>query len=73
MLANKGYNGFWDPVAQAYWIYNGTEFWTFDNAASIENKMDYIIGSNLLGVMFWELSGDDPSGTLINAIAEGLK
>ncbi len=72
VLANKGYPGFWDPIAQAYWIYNGNEFWTFDDATSVANKMEYISNSNLRGVMFWELSGDDPSGTLINAIAEGL-
>jgi len=73
VLENKGYPGFWDPIAQAYWIYDGFEFWSYDNATSVTNKMNYIKAMNLRGVMFWELSGDDPSGTLINAISNGLK
>jgi len=73
VLKSLAYPGFWDPIAQAYWIYNGNEFWTYDNATSVANKMGYINNMNLLGVMFWELSGDDPSGTLINTIANGLQ
>jgi chitinase len=72
-LENYGYPGFWDPVAQAYWIYNGNEFWSYDNADSVTNKMGYVVGQNLGGVMFWELSGDDATGTLITAIDNGLR
>ncbi|MCP4538892.1 MAG: glycoside hydrolase family 18 protein, partial [Chloroflexi bacterium] len=72
-LEAKGYPGFWDPVAQAYWIFNGSTFWSYDNAASVSNKMDYINSQGLGGVMFWELTGDDPAGTLITAIANGLE
>ena len=57
---------------QAHWIYNGNTFWTYDNEMSIGSKMEYINTQNLGGVMFWELSGDDPEGTLVNAIAEGI-
>ena len=34
--------------------------------------MAYINEHGLGGVMFWELSGDDPGGTLVNAIETGL-
>ena len=73
ILNSMGFPGFWDPVAQAYWIYNGNEFWTFDNDQSILNKMDYIKTVDIRGVFFWELSGDSPNGELINAISQGLQ
>lgn len=73
VLKNKGYPGFWDEETQAHWIYNGNVFWTYDNETSIISKMDYIHSQDLSGVMFWELSGDDPDGTLIHAIATGLQ
>ena len=60
-------------MSQAYWIYNGNQFWTYDNETSVASKMNYINSLGLGGVMFWELTGDDPSGTLINAIANGLQ
>jgi chitinase len=72
VLEAKGYPGFWDPLAQAHWIYNGKTFWSYDNADSVAAKMDYINGQELRGVMFWELSGDDPGGTLVSAIGNGL-
>ena len=72
-LASKGYPSFWDPVAEASWIFNGRTFWSFDDPSSVINKGDYVKDLGLLGIMFWELSGDDPAGTLINAVAEGLQ
>lgn len=67
------YPGFWDPIGQAYWIYDGNRFWSYDNVDSVLNKMNYVKDQELGGVMFWELSGDDVQGTLINAIATGLQ
>ena len=31
--------------------------------------MDYVVANGLGGAMFWELSGDDASATLVDAIA----
>ena len=73
VLKNKGYPGFWDYEAMAHWIYNGNTFWSYDNEISIGSKMEYINAQGLGGVMFWELSGDDPEGTLIHAIGAGLQ
>ena len=72
-LKNKGYPSFWDDKAEAHWIYNGNIFWTYDNEDSISAKMAYISEYELGGVMFWELSGDDPEGTLIHSIEVGLQ
>ena len=73
VLKNKGYPSFWDDAAEAHWIYNGNIFWTYDNEDSISAKMAYITEHELGGVMFWELSGDDPEGTLIHSIEVGLQ
>jgi chitinase len=72
-LEALGYPGYWDDQSQAYWIYNGSVFWSYDNAASATNKMSYVKAMNLRGAMFWELSGDSADGALITAIWEGLQ
>jgi chitinase len=72
-LDTLGYPGYWDEQAQAYWIYNGDTFWSYDNAYSVSNKMGYVKVMGLRGAMFWELSGDDSQGTLITAIYNGLE
>jgi chitinase len=66
-LKSKGYPEFWDGVAWASWLYNGSVFWTFDSPGAVKEKIHYVCKNQLKGVMFWELSGDD--GTLVKAIA----
>ncbi|GAA2751553.1 glycosyl hydrolase family 18 protein [Kitasatospora cinereorecta] len=51
----------------------GGQWWTFDDPWSIGQKTAYLKSKNLLGAMIWEMSGDTPSGTLINALDAGLK
>ena len=63
---------FWDGDAQAHWTFDGREFWTFDDPESAGNKGAYARSTVLRGVMFWELSGDDPAGSLITALYNGL-
>ena len=70
VLKTKGYPEYWDDTAHASWLYNGSTFWSFDSPQAVRNKMDYIATRGLMGVMFWELSGDD--GTLVGTIAECL-
>jgi len=70
VLKAKGYPEYWDPIAHAGWLYNGSTFWTFDSPQAVKDKMKYIYDQELKGVMFWELSGDD--GTLIKAVADCL-
>ena len=68
------YNNHTHPAAQAFWIYHPTSgiFWSFDDPASITNKMNYVKSKELGGAMFWELSGDDSTGSLIQAIHDTL-
>lgn len=73
MIAREAtFTKYFNPLAQSVHIYNGSELWTYDDPASMTNKMNYINSTNLSGVMFWELSGDTTSIALLNAIYNGL-
>jgi hypothetical protein len=41
---------------------------SFDDTKSIALKSRYVNAHNLRGIMFWEISGDDQKGTLVNTI-----
>jgi chitinase len=68
------YGRYRDPASGAFYIYNpGTQiWWSYDDPTSMGNKMSYIRNRGLGGAMFWELSGDDSSGSLIQAVHQGL-
>jgi chitinase len=72
VLKNLSYPQFRDPITGAFWIFNGSIFWSYDDPVAIGDKMEYIISHNLLGAMVWSLDGDDGSGTLMNAVEDGL-
>ncbi|MFI6285536.1 glycosyl hydrolase family 18 protein [Streptomyces sp. NPDC051018] len=50
----------------------GGQWWSFDDTWSIGKKTDWIKSKGLLGAMVWEMSGDTPTGTLMNALHTGL-
>ena len=50
----------------------GGQWWSFDDAWSIGKKAEWVRSKGLLGAMVWEMSGDTPSGTLMNALHTGL-
>ncbi|MET8702222.1 glycosyl hydrolase family 18 protein [Kitasatospora sp. NPDC004723] len=51
----------------------GGQWWTFDDAWSIGKKTAWLKSKGLLGAMIWDMTGDTPGGTLINAVDGGLK
>ena len=73
VLKNLGYPSFDDTAAGAHWIFNGSTFWSFDDPANIQRKMNYVKAQSLGGAFSWEFSGDDANGTLIKAMSNGLK
>ncbi len=73
VLKTLGYPAFDDPIAHAHWIYNGTTFWSFDDPATVADKMAYAKVQGIGGAMMWELSGDDATGSLLDAISTGLE
>ncbi|GII91471.1 glycosyl hydrolase family 18 protein [Sinosporangium siamense] len=62
-----------DTVAIATYCYtgNGGQWWSFDDAWSIQKKTEYIKAKGLLGGMIWEMTGD--TGVLMTALDNGLR
>ena len=73
LIGTDGFERFWDGHTRDAWLFNGNTFWTYDDEQTIQQKALYIRKNGLGGFMFWELSGDDASGSLVGAIAEGLR
>jgi chitinase len=69
------YKTFRHPETRAFWIFDpaGGTFWSYDDPTVLREKTAFLRAKGLGGAMLWELSGDDPTGTLIAAVAEGLK
>jgi chitinase len=72
MLKN-GFIRYWDPVAAAPYLYNAEKqiFVTYDDPESLALKCKYVIAHKLRGIMFWSYESD-PTGTLLNAVNDGL-
>ena len=70
LSAARGFVTYWDGVAQAPYAYNPRrqEFASFDNEKSIALKARYARDKGLGGVMFWELTGDQPHHGLLEAL-----
>jgi chitinase len=60
-----------DASSKARWIYNGNTFWSFDDPATIADKMAYVQVQGLGGAFLWDFSGDDAQGSLLAAISAG--
>lgn len=61
MTQDFGKNGFvryWDSAAEEPWLFNGSEFISYEDPVSIYYKTRYANQNHLGGMMFWELSGD---------------
>lgn len=71
-LNQNGYVRYWDEAARAPFLFNGTNFISYDDAESVYEKASYVIERGLAGVMYWEYS-QDPSGVLLEAIDRGLR
>jgi chitinase len=61
-----------DEASQEPWLFDGDAFWTFDDPISVRHKAAYALDQNLGGLMIWELSDDNASGTLLHSAYEGL-
>jgi chitinase len=51
------------------WIYDGDNFWTFDDAVSAKAKAVYARKQGLGGVMLWHLGEDTRDGGIVKAVA----
>ncbi|MFI9332718.1 glycoside hydrolase family 18 protein [Kitasatospora sp. NPDC052868] len=57
----------------ASWKYDGTSFYSFDNAEVLTQKARYTRWNDLAGVMVWSLDGDDAKGSALAALDRGLQ
>ena len=69
--ASGDYTRYWDPESFVPYLYNAKtkEFLTYDDEASINNKVDYIKDQGLGGAIIWDISGDDSNHTLGKIVA----
>jgi chitinase len=74
-MLGHGFVRTWDAVSQAPSLYNPETrvFVSYEDEQSIAAKCKYVHGEKLDGIMFWDLEGDDPSGTLLKAINACLR
>ena len=66
----NGFVRYWDPVAQAPYLYNATDsvFITYDDTMSVRLKTKYAFDNGLGGIMFWQIGADTPKDGLVDAI-----
>ena len=57
-----------DAISQAPWIYDGDNFLTFEDPASLRAKAAFAHDRKLGGMMVWELSGDTNDSQLLHSL-----
>lgn len=68
----KGYKRYWDDEAKAPYLFDGSNFITYDDEESIRHKCNYVIEQALGGIMFWEYKCDR-TYQLLEAMDQALR
>ncbi|WP_064741923.1 glycosyl hydrolase family 18 protein [Hamadaea tsunoensis] len=63
---------YWDDATKSAYFYDGTTFWSGDNAQSIKARADYAHCQGLGGAMMYSLEAGDPGQTLFNAVVNSV-
>ncbi|BCJ94990.1 chitinase [Anaerocolumna cellulosilytica] len=71
-LTNPDYTEYFHKASKVPWLYNGSDFITYENTKSVTDKAKYIKEKNLGGVMIWELS-QDYNQILLDTIYKNLQ
>ena len=74
--SRDSYDRHWHEAAQVPWLYSAEDgvFITYDDADSIQAKMDYLVDMDLGGAMVWELDADvRPDHTLLTQIHGAMR
>ena len=72
LAARPGFSLFRDRRDGVAWLYDGTNFWTFDDPVALTEKMRFVRSRHLGGAMAWSLDADDTSASLVRAMDRGL-
>ena len=72
-VAGLGFTRHWNAPARVPYLYNAASgvFITYDDEASVREKVDFVKKSRLRGAMFWEI-GADRHGVLRAVVSGGL-
>ncbi|PZG42334.1 glycosyl hydrolase [Spongiactinospora gelatinilytica] len=73
LLVKKPGKHFRDFRTGAHWLYDGNEFWSYDDPASLTQKALYIRAKRLGGSMMWSLDQDDAKASLTSALYRILR
>ena len=71
------YTKYYHNEARVPWLYDGSNFITYDGPSTISDKAQYIRQQGLGGAMFWNLMSDvkgnpAPANSLLSALWDGL-
>lgn len=70
-INKNGYTRYWDEEAKAPYLFNGSEFISYDDEESIAEKIKYVKEKGLGGIMYWEYKCDS-TGTLTQFMSRTL-
>ncbi len=68
VLAAKPGKRYRDVRTGALWLYDGNDFWSYDDPAVALQKAAYIKLKGLGGSMMWSIDGDDSKASLTSAL-----
>jgi chitinase len=68
VLATKPGTHHHDLVNGAHWLYDGTQWWSYDDPVTVARKMVYVRLKRLGGAMVWSLDADDARGVMTATI-----
>lgn len=70
-IDKNGFVRYWDDEAKAPWLFNGSDFISYDDEESVKEKALYVNREGYAGVFYWEHKCD-ATGRLLGAIYENL-
>ncbi|MCT9932964.1 glycoside hydrolase family 18 protein [Planotetraspora sp. A-T 1434] len=73
VLAGKPGKHYRDLRTGTQWLYDGNEFWSYDDPAVLLQKAAYIRLKGLGGSMMWSIDGDDAKASLTSALYSILR
>ncbi|MBB4918333.1 glycoside hydrolase family 18 protein [Streptosporangium saharense] len=72
-LVKKPGKRYRDVLTGANWLYDGNEFWSYDDPATVLQKAAYIRLRGLGGSMMWSIDQDDSKASLTSALYSVLR
>ena len=70
-IDKNGFVRYWDDEAKAPYLFNGSDFYSYDDPESLRHKARFLKDEGLLGIMYWE-HGADETRTLLQTLYESL-